>query len=416
MAGAVYGAPFIAGADVSHLRFFENRGVGYSDEQGTWDALDLLADRGLNCARLRLFTSTPEQAAADPYNAINNLDYTIPLAVRVKEAGLQLFLDFHYSDTWADPGKQTKPAEWAGLSFLELERTLYEYTRDAMAAFREAGALPDLVQVGNEIIGGFLWPDGRVGGSYDTPAQWSQLRALLRAAIQGVRDGAGGSAPATVIHIDRGADWGATQWFFDRLLQEEVEFDVIGQSYYPFWHGSLNDLRTCLNWTTARYSKPVLLAETAFPWNGAGTVEGIPPTPEGQVAYVAKLAQILRSVPNGRGIGLVWWGAEYVRLADTNLAGFDRRSFFDFDGRVLPVTGVLGQMTAPVCVRPVRTSGGVSLSWPLGGAGMVLTTRPTLASATPWTPIDVAPEWTNDAFAVSLPATNSQSLFRLEAR
>lgn len=202
------------------------------------DGLAILKDHGLSCVRLRLLTSSAAQAQADPYNYINNLDYTLPLAQRVKNAGLQLMLDFHYSDTWADPGQQAKPAAWAGLTFAQLTQQLRQYNSNCIAAFKAAGAMPDYVQVGNEIIGGLLWPDGQVGGAYDTPAQWSKLAHLLTNAITGIKDAAGSQMPRIVVHIDRGGDWQGTQWFFDHLLQQQVQFDIIGESSE---HGSCGE-------------------------------------------------------------------------------------------------------------------------------------------------------------------------------
>ena len=165
---------FIAGADFSHLVFFESRGVVYRDAGQTEDGLAILKRRGLTCVRLRLFTSSAAQAQADPYNYANNLDYTLPLALRVKNAGLQFMLDLHYSDSWADPGQQTKPAAWTNLTFTQLATQMRQYNSNCIAAFKAEGATPDYVQVGNEIIGVLLWPDGQVGGAYDTPSQWSK--------------------------------------------------------------------------------------------------------------------------------------------------------------------------------------------------------------------------------------------------
>ena len=229
------GGEFLSGADFSHLAFFEDRGIIYKDAGQPQDACGILSRHGLNCVRLRLFTSSAAQAQADPYSYTNNLDYTLPLAVRAKNAGLQLLLNFHYSDTWADPGQQTKPAAWTDLTtFDALEQQMYDYNSNAIAAFKAARAMPEYVQVGNEIIGGMLWPDGRVGGSYDTSTQWSQLGRLIKAAIRGIKDAAGTNKPGIMIHIDRGGDWDGTRWFFDHLGQQQVEFDAIGQSYYPF--------------------------------------------------------------------------------------------------------------------------------------------------------------------------------------
>ncbi len=415
-AGAAGGEAFLAGADLSHLKFFEDRGVVYREGGEAKDALVILKSRGLNCVRLRLFTSSAAQAFADPYNAINNLEYAVPLAQRAKRAGLRLLLDFHYSDSWADPGKQTKPAAWQSLAFDALEAQVREYSRDCVAVFKAAGAMPDAVQVGNEIIGGMLWPEGRVGGAYDTPVQWARLGRLLRAAIGGIRDAAGGSGPVVALHIDRGGDWGATQWFFDHVAQEQVEFDAIGQSYYPWWHGSVAALRECLTRTASRYGKPVMLLETAFPWSGPDPAGGIPATPEGQVAFLVELARTLKGLPGDKGMGLFWWGAEYQAVPGLSLAGFNRRSFFNAEGDVLPVAGAVGQLVAPVRLEAALAGDSVTLLWPLSGAGMALTTSGDLGMDGGWSRVPDPVGHHGGMFTITRPLEADQSRFyRLEA-
>jgi len=410
-------AEFIAGADVSHLAFFEERGIVYRDAGQPRDALALLKQRGLNCARLRLFTSSAQQAQTDPYNFINNLGYTLPLAVRARQAGLRLLLDFHYSDSWVDPGKQTKPAAWAGLNFAQLEQRMYDYNSNTIAAFKAAGALPEYVQVGNEIIQGLLWPDGKVGGSSDTPAQWQKLGLLLKAAIRGIKDAATDSSPRIMIHIDRGGDWPGTRWFFDNLRQQQVEFDLIGQSYYPFWHGGLDALRNCLTNTVARYGRPVVVVETAFPWSNSTNIAGLPATPEGQVQFVVELARIVNAVPDGMGAGIVWWGTEYQRLAGVGLAGFDRRSFFDDAGNALPAANALGQLTAPVHLRASLADTALNLQWPFSGAGLFLAVTTNLSSTAAWLPVPGTVQSTGLAFGITLPASASHNRFyRLQSR
>ena len=339
-------ASFIAGADFSHLAFFESEGVVYRDSGRALDGLQILSRYGLTCVRLRLFTSSAAQAQADPYNYTNNLSYTVPLAVRVKSAGLQFLLDFHYSDTWADPGHQAKPAAWTALSFAQLVQQMHDYNSNCISAFKLAGAMPDYVQVGNEITSGLLWPDGEVGGAYDTLTQWSNLAQLLNAAVQGIRDAAGAQMPKIIIHIDRGGDWTTTKWFFDSL--PSVPFDVIGESYYPFWHGPLANLANCLTNAATRYGKPVLVAETDFPWSNSTNIYSVPATPDGQVQYAAALAQVVNSVPHRLGLGIFWWGTEYQHVAGINTAGFEYRSFFDGSGNVLPIADAFGQMVAPL--------------------------------------------------------------------
>ena len=365
--------------------------------------------------RLRLFTSSAAQAQADPYNYINNLDYTLPLAQRVKNAGLQLMLDFHYSDTWADPGQQTKPAAWAGLTFTQLTQQMRQYNSNCIAAFKAAGAMPDYVQVGNEIISGLLWPDGQVGGSYDTPAQWSKLAQLLTNAITGIKDAAGSQMPRIVVHIDRGGDWAGTQWFFDHLLQQQVQFDIIGESYYPFWHGSLDSLRNCLTKAATRYSKPLIVAETAFPYAYSTNVYGIPATTNGQVQYVVALAQVLRGVPGGKVIGAFWWGAEYQYLQGVNLGGCENRSFFGGGGDLLPVAEAFGQLEAPLLLSASLTDGGLRLSWPLSGAGSSLMAATNLAHS-PWLPLTNPVQTTGIVFSTILPGSaGAAGFYRLQA-
>lgn len=413
---AAWGAePFLAGADVSHLRFFEDRGIVYRDGDTPRDAFAILTNRGINCVRLRLFTSSAAQAAADPYNYINNLDYTLPLAVRARAAGLRVLLDFHYSDTWADPGHQRVPAAWTNLSFTQLVAQMRSYSSNVIAALAAAGAAPDYVQVGNEITQGLLWPHGRVGGSYDTSNQWSQLAQLLNAAIQGVRE-ASPASPRILIHIDRGGDWAGTQWFFDRLHARGVSYDWIGLSYYPFWHGPLENLRATLTNAVVRYGKPVLVLETAFPFSGSTNVHGIPATTNGQVQFLVALAEAVKAVPGGRGRGIFWWGAEYQQLWGYNLAGFDQRSFFAPGGSVLPVAAALGRLSAPATLSATLLGAlGLRIEWPLSGAGMSLVGTTSLGPDAVWQPVTAPVEQTNLDYRATVSIEGDQRFFRLRS-
>jgi arabinogalactan endo-1,4-beta-galactosidase len=412
--GAAEAEPFLAGADFSHLKFFEDRGVVYRDGGTPRDALAILTNRGLNCVRLRLFTSSAAQAAADPYNYINNLDYTLPLARRVKAAGLRLLLDFHYSDTWADPGHQRVPVAWTNLTFTQLVAQMRAYNSNVIATLTAAGAAPDYVQIGNEITQGILWPHGRVGGSYDTSNQWSQLAQLLSAAIQGVRDAAP-AAPRIIIHIDRGGDWAGAQWFFDRLNARAVAYDWIGLSYYPFWHGPLSNLQTTLSNAAARYGKPVLVMETAFPFANSTNIYGFPATTNGQVQFLIALAQIVKSVPGGRGQGIFWWGAEYQQLWGYNLAGFDQRSFFGPDGSALPVVSALGRLTAPTAIAATLAPPNLRLEWPLSGAGLSLVGTTSLAPGSVWQPVAASVEQTNLDYRATVPIEGDRRFFKLRS-
>jgi arabinogalactan endo-1,4-beta-galactosidase len=407
---------FLVGVDASHLRFFEDRGVVYREGGRVEDALAILRRRGISWVRLRLFTSSTAEAQADPYNRINNLDYAVPLAVRVKRAGLQFLLDFHYSDTWADPGKQTRPAQWAGLTFADLEQRMAGYSSNAVAAFKAAGATPDAVQVGNEITGGLLWPEGRVGGAYEQPTQWAQLGRLIRAAVRGIRAAAGDPSPKVMIHIDRGGDWAGTQWYFDNLLRQPVEFDFIGLSYYPFFHGDLGALRTCLDRAAVRYGKPMVVVETAFPWTNSAALVGLPATPEGQSRYVIELAKVVRGARGGLGRGIFWWGTEYQRVGGVPTAGFENRSFFDTAGEVLPAAETLGRLAGPLVleIRSARTN--LTLAWPLSGAGLSLATTPGGWPGARWVPTTNGMRDLGTGFEAAVPVdAEPQRFFRLQS-
>jgi arabinogalactan endo-1,4-beta-galactosidase len=338
-------APFIVGADMSSLPTFQARGKQYRDGSQN-DALAILKSHGINFIRLRLLTSSPEQAKLHPDADAYNLAYELPLALRVTQAGLPWMLDFFYSDTWADPGHQIKPKAWEGLSLDQLGQRMYEFNRDTIAAFRRAGAMPRFVQVGNEITNGMVWPDGKD----DTPQHWSQMAALIKSAIRGIHDAAGDQMPKIVIHIDRGDHKALVQWFFDHLREQQVDFDIIGLSYYPRPSSKLADLKASLDNTAARFGHPVMIVETAFPGVASRRdgeppkpILGIDPGPQGQAKYAQLLCHLVAAVPDGKGIGVFWWGAEYQPLPGVNLAGYENSSFFDRDGDARPVAGALGQ-------------------------------------------------------------------------
>ena len=339
-------SPMLKGADLSFLPAIEEAGGIFKSEGIPGDALTILADHGLNSVRLRLWHTPPD--------GHSSLAETLALAQRVKAAGMHLLLDLHYSDTWADPGHQTKPAAWATLDFPTLADSVRTYTRDVLRAFQAVGAAPDILQLGNEITPGFLWPDGRVGNSDNTPEQWSRFATLLGAASAGVADAfPEGGFPEIMIHIDRGGDNGACRWFFDKLLAEEVTFDLIGLSYYPWWHGTLADLDTNLDDLAVRYGKDVVLVETAYPWtlgwfddthNYVGLPEhllpGYPATPTGQKDFLEVVMTMVRDIPDDRGRGVYWWAPEWITAPGLGSAG-ENLTWFDEQGEVLPAVHAL---------------------------------------------------------------------------
>ena len=240
------------GADISFLPQLEERGIKFSDKGMQKDAIEILKDHGFNYVRLRIFNDPSADSGYSPKKGFCDLQHTLQMATRIKKAGLKLLLDFHYSDTWADPGKQLKPAAWKGFSFPDLTKALHDYTKKVMLALQQQNTLPDMVQVGNEINHGIVWPDGRVNNL-------DSLSQLLKSGISAIKE----VAPSTIImlHIALGGQHDESVWFIDNMLARGVQFDVIGESYYPKWHGTLDDLKNNLTSLAKRYQQDIIVVE-----------------------------------------------------------------------------------------------------------------------------------------------------------
>jgi arabinogalactan endo-1,4-beta-galactosidase len=321
-------AEYAIGADLSFLKQAEDQGGVFKDNGEAKPGLLIFKDHGYNWIRLRLFHT--------PTELPNNLEYTIALAKAAKKLGFHFLLDYHYSDTWADPGKQYTPKAWEGLSHAQLVKAVSDYTMQTIIAFREAGVLPDMVQIGNEVINGMIWPDGRL------PGNWDNFADLVKAGITGVEAGSGnGQRPRIMIHIDRGADKLRTKDFFDKLNSYRINYDVIGQSYYPWWHGSLNELRENMIFMAKEYKKDIIVVEVAYNWMPAeykNRPGPFPESPEGQRQFLEEVNRIVQETPDGLGKGVFWW-----EPAVTGPLG--SRGFFDKDGNALPVMTVFDKFT-----------------------------------------------------------------------
>lgn len=240
------------GADISFLPQMENRGTKFSDNGETKDAIQILKDHGLNYIRLRLFVNPENDKGYSPGKGFCDLEHTIAMARRVKAAGMKFLLDFHYSDTWADPEKQFKPAAWEGQNFEQLKQTVFNYSKDVIRQMKIAGVTPDMVQIGNEINHGMIWPEGDIN-NLDSLAQ------LIYAGIQGVK--AVDPSITIMLHVALGGQNDEARFFFDNMIMRGVPFDVIGLSYYPRWHNTLEDLRYNLNDLAGKYDKDVIVVE-----------------------------------------------------------------------------------------------------------------------------------------------------------
>lgn len=332
VATASYAQPepdYVIGADLSFLAAAEAKGTRFKDAGILKPGLQIFRDHGYNWIRLRLFHT--------PTELPNDLPYTLKLAQQAKALGYRFLLDLHYSDTWADPKKQFVPKAWEGKTHAELVTAVREYTRETIAAFRDGGAMPDMVQIGNEITPGMLWPDGKL------PERWENFAELLKAGIAGVDAGRGNAPrPRIMIHIEKSGDIPATQNFFDHLQRYGVPFDVIGQSYYPWWHGSLLQLRACLAFTAERYRKDIILVEVAYNWRPTEYKTWpapFPETPEGQREFLDQVQRVVLATPYGLGKGVFWWEPAVMP------SPLRSRGMFDDDGNALPAISVFDKYT-----------------------------------------------------------------------
>ena len=285
---------FSKGADVGWLSQMEATGYKFYDTDGTQkDCLQLLKDRGMNTIRLRVWVN-PSNHKTDGHCS---KDETVAMAVRAQNMGMRVMIDFHYSDSWADPAKQTKPAAWATHTFSQLLDDVYNHTREVLNALKTAGVTPEWVQIGNEIPGGMLWPEGSNATSF------TQLAQLLNKGYEATK--AINAAIKVVVHIDKGNDNARFRWFFDNLTSNNVNYDVIGMSYYPYWLGSdytktIFDLENNLKDMASRYGKEVMVVEVG------GDFTLVQNTKDMLIAVIAAV----KSVPNEKGLGVLYWEPE----------------------------------------------------------------------------------------------------------
>jgi arabinogalactan endo-1,4-beta-galactosidase len=235
--------PYILGADISWVQEDEANGTEYYDHGKREDVLVILKDHGFNYIRLRVFVNpgSPRGYAATSKEPFCDLSHTLAMAKRVRAAGMGFLLDFHYSDTWADPGKQFKPAAWEGLDLEGLKRAVHDHTRGVLEALKAQGTAPDMVQIGNEVSNGMLWPDGRAKDHFDAFAE------LLKSGIAAAREVDPGIK--IVVHHDNGRGNKAVRWWLDNLLQRGAAFDIIGLSCnsdgpVEKWKENFDDLAT----------------------------------------------------------------------------------------------------------------------------------------------------------------------------
>lgn len=322
---------FMRGADLSFLPEIETYNLDFYDSAGNVkDMLTIFKEAGCNTVRLRLWHT--------PQNGYSGFSEVAAFSERIKEAGMKVYLTVHFSDTWADPGQQATPAAWQGLDIVHLKDSVYQYMVKVISIIQ-----PEYVSLGNEINGGLLWETGRISNG-------NNLYQLLGKASQATRI----TSPSTKIIIHY-AGLDGSDWFFSQMLSYNIIYDIIGLSYYPFWHGkNLNAMKSIVNSLSTQFDKPVLIAETSYPFtlgwedmthNAIGLedqlVPGYPATPQGQLDFMMALKETIQSMTNSAGF--CYWGGEFVAFKgpqSQNGSSWENQALFDFENIALPVLAI----------------------------------------------------------------------------
>ena len=366
----VYMSKFIKGMDLSTLLEMERCGAKYYDHGQEMDILDIMKKYDVDTIRLRLWND-PKSESGEPYGAGNNdLAETIAIGKRVTDAGLGVLLNFHYSDFWADPGKQIKPKAWASYGVEELEKAVYDFTKDSLQKVLDAGVNVTMIQVGNELSNGLLWPEGQLP-NYDNVAKF------VSAGIRACRE-VKAEIPL-MIHLDNGGNNALYRDWFDHYMERGEDFDYIGLSYYPFWHGTLQMLEDNMNDIAVRYGKELIVAEVSMGHTmedyknyekltdserkGYATKPELaakveyPMTVQGQVDFTKDFLNRVANVADNKGAGFFWWEPAWIPVPGSGWATsaslkymndpgpcgneWANQALFDYDGNVLPALEVI---------------------------------------------------------------------------
>ena len=338
------------GGDISLLPKYEQAGATFYGQDGSTIAspLAFFKEQGMNAMRLRLFVDPSKNTGVDKdENVCQDLEYVKTLGKRIKDAGFKLMLDFHYSDTWADPGKQWTPAAWASLTDAQLQQKLYDYTKDVLQQMKAVGAEPDMIQTGNEISYGMLWGTRAAVGSNNTnrcypsstSANWSRFTNFLKQAIKACRE----ECPQAkiIIHTERTSisqqndnkNYAALSNFYSKMKAANIDYDIIGLSYYPYFHGAISELEGAINLLEKNYAdKNIMVVEFGYPyaWAVGGTTYNYtaqyPYSETGQKQITADVIKMLNNHKNVNGF--FWWWMEY-NAKNTSLEGWYNAPLFD---------------------------------------------------------------------------------------
>lgn len=372
---------WITGMDLSSLDEVERCGGSFFDHGKKSDAMEILKSYGMNMVRLRVWND-PYDESGKPYGAgSNDLETTLRIAARAKALGVSWLLDLHYSDFWADPGKQRVPKAWRGMNAEELEKAVYDYTLKVLGECHARDLDPAMVAVGNELSNGLLWPLGRTP-HFDNIAKFvsAGIRAVREFAARDLGEETAGTILPTMIHLDNGGNNTLYRTWFDSYLENGgADFEYIGLSYYPFWHGSLKMLKDNMTDLAGRYHKKMIVAEVSMGYTmedyqsyeklpdekrkGMATKPELaalvpyPMTPDGQAEFMQAILTVIQEIPDELGCGFFYWepawlpvpGSEWsteegiLYMEEKGPGGNEwaNQALFDYEGNALPALEII---------------------------------------------------------------------------
>ncbi|MDO4339699.1 MAG: glycosyl hydrolase 53 family protein [Eubacteriales bacterium] len=362
---------WIRGMDLSSLLEVERCGGRFYDHGSSGDAMDILKTYGMNMIRLRLWNHPFAEDGSSFGAGGNDIETTLALANRAREKGIGWMLDFHYSDFWADPGKQTIPRAWQGMDVPQLEQAVHDFTAQVLMRCKEENVMPCIVAVGNELSNGLLWPYGRV-------PEYGNIARFVNAGIRAVREA--DPCAEVMLHLDNGGNNELYRRWFDAYFANGGEdFEYIGLSYYPFWHGTIQMLQDNMNDIALRYHKKLIVAEVSMGHTmedyqkyeklpkeqrkGMATRPELvkkvpyPMTPEGQARFMEDIQAVIKNVPEGLGKGFCYWEPAWIPVPGSGWASpeacaymgekgpggneWANQALFDYEGNSLPALEVI---------------------------------------------------------------------------
>lgn len=300
--------PYAFGLDLSFVQNSERRGTKYYDIDGTEKSpWQMFREHGYNWGRLMICN--------EPSSLGQDLAYVLAGAAKLKENNIHFALDFMMSNGWSNPMTQPTPKEWKEMSHKERVTALYDYVYHVITSLRDAGVMPEIIQVGNEIGNGMLWPDGRVfyGDERRDESHWKELCEYINAGAKAIRKADTEGKAQIMLHVDFGGDLEMSDIFCSKMEKYHVDYDMIGFSFYPWSHGTLMDLRDNLYYTIKKFGKPIMVIETGYystPSNSferKGYKSAYPETPEGQMQWFQAVNEIVMAAPDNMGRGVFWW-------------------------------------------------------------------------------------------------------------